>query len=338
MPSSRRTIVHLYCSRDCGYLVDAETAVLWDIPCPNHGGPCVLKDRVRAYRRRKWLREWGWLFALLGIFILVVLGKSIADAVGHALYVVSVGLYSLGISLFWAGLFYGLFWISNHFGLPGRLLLAIKSLLLATKSLWDWLCALESEIVSNLTDSLSNLTRSGPWWLPRAADSSRPEVAGTAFFPEGPGGTFSPEGASPERLAEGEPFQSGPKFICPNSRCMGNADTSIAAAISYIQFGDWDMSLIDRALADPRASEALNDLLLYAMFGSVQIWGRTSFDFDWQPFEQGYWREHVIDRFSVLKREKPFTKRVGEGNRQREAEAYTDLRTSRAQLEAICSV
>jgi hypothetical protein len=98
------------------------------------------------------------------------------------------------------------------------------------------------------------------------------------------------------------------------------------------------MALIDRALADlPRTHEALNDLLLCALFGSLQIWGRTSFDFDWQPFEQSYWREHEIDRLSILRREKPFTKPIGGRSRYAGAEAYIDLRTSRAQLEEIWS-
>jgi hypothetical protein len=152
------------------------------------------------------------------------------------------------------------------------------------------------------------------------------------------------EGERPQGLLGGEPRLPdgalrfpGNHYARPEIRPVGEEDTLIAAAIAYIQFKEWDMSLIDHALADlPRFHGALDDILLCAVLGSVQIWGRT-LDCDWQPIEQSYWCDHDIDRLSVLKREKPFTKRSGGRRNDRGAVVYIDLRTSRSQLEAIWS-
>jgi hypothetical protein len=316
MPSSRPIPqVYLWCRRGCGQGVNAANAYSWDIACPDYGRACILKHQLRAHHRRRRLLQWGWLVAVLGILILVANGKSILDAVlsvvAKVLGVVSIGLISIACGLLCAGLVAWFFWICGHFGLPSRLAAGIASL-------WALLCALLREGASMLI--------AGPWW-PRGGEDFQEEVVG----PRAP-----PSGGSTERLAESLRFQSDQNFVRPEMRPTGAGDTPIAAAIAYVQFKKWDMSLINRALADlPGAHDALDDLLLYALLGSLQIWGRTSRDFDWQPVEQSYWREHDIDRLSVLKREKPFTKHSGGGSGYTGAEVYIDLRTSRSQLEAI---
>lgn len=304
MPSSSRPPgVQLECRRGCGVYADAATTSPWHIACPRCGR-CELKRQLRAQHRKWRLLDANGVFLLLLILILGLAGISIFGAAfRNAFHVVAIGLL-------WAGLSVGLFWISDYFRLPSRLVAAIKSL-------WAWLCAFD-------------LTRvSIPKWPLRGANPQRPGGADPAA---------PPDEWSPEYPSEGGRFQSPPRFIFPKTRCMGIADTTIAAAIAYIQFKDWDLKLIDRALADvPRAHEALDDLIRCATAGSLQIWGRTSVDFDWQPFEENYWRGHEIDRLSVFRREKPFTKRRSGGRPDTGARAYIDLRTSRAQLEAIWS-
>ncbi len=302
MPSSSQTSsILLTCSLGCGYTVDAETPPS-AIACRNKEcHRCALKKHLVLHQRKARLFGQGWIFVFFIILILSLAGiAAFGDAIRKALHVGS-------IAILWAGLPFVLAWIFNYFSLLSRLVAA-------TKFLWAWLRALD----------LTGL--SIRWWPSGGADPQSP--AGT-------GPVVLPGGGSPELLAPSRHFQSPLRFNFHNTRCMGVGDTSIAAAIAYIQFKDWDIKLIDRALADvAKAHEALDSLLRCAAFGSLQIWGITSSDFEWQPLEENYWLEHEIDRLSVLKREKPFTKRIAGGHL---AGAHIDLRTSRAQLEATWS-
>lgn len=304
MPSSNWPPgVDLECRLGCGITANAATTLPQQIKCNNKCVlRCDLKWRLQAQRRKWRLLDSNWTFLLLIIFVLGLAGISIfGDALRNAFHLVA-------ISLLWAGLSVGLFWISDYFSLPTQLLAAIKSL-------WAWLCALDWTGVSI------------PKWSVRGTNPQRLGSARLAALLEG---------WTSKRPSAGWRFQSPPRFIFPKTRCLGVADTTIAATIAYIQFKDWDVKLIDRALANvPRTNEALDDLLRCATIGSLQIWGRTSFDFEWQPIEEDYWNKHEIDRPSVLSREKPFTMLIGGGRPDTGARAYINLRTSRAQLEAV---
>jgi hypothetical protein len=176
-----------------------------------------------------------------------------------------------------------------------------------------------------LLRALRELAR--PWWRRRGENHQSQE----GEPPQGPpgGGPPLPDGC----LC----FPGNQSYARPQMRPLGAGDTLVGAAIAYIQFKEWDMSLIDHALADlPGFHDAVDDILLCALLGSVQIWGRTC-DCDWQPIEQSYWCDHDIDRLSVLRRQKPFTKRSGGRGDYPGAVVYIDLRMSRSQLEAIWS-
>jgi hypothetical protein len=203
-----------------------------------------------------------------------------------------------------------IFWICGRFNLPSRLAAGIAFL-------WALLHALSED---------ASILFARPWWRRGGEDHQ------------------GQEGEPPQGAPDGDTLQDrclsfpgNQNYARPEMRPVGAGDILIGAAIAYIQFKEWDMSLIDHALSDlSKFHAALNDILLCALLGSVQIWGRTR-DCDWQPIEQSYWCDHDIDRLSVLRRQKPFTKRSGGRGDYPGAVVYIDLRMSRSQLEAIWS-
>ena len=110
-------------------------------------------------------------------------------------------------------------------------------------------------------------------------------------------------------------------------------DTPIGSALAYICFRRWGPSFLDAAEAEPRAEAnvALDDFLRAAAVGAAQVWGKTHRDGAFERIDKGYWREHTIDRLSLLQG-RPFTKRAL-GTRR--AAGMVDLMTSKAQVETL---
>lgn len=113
-------------------------------------------------------------------------------------------------------------------------------------------------------------------------------------------------------------------------------DTTVGSALAYIRFGRWGRSFLDAAETNPTslAELALNSFLQSAAAGTIQVWGkRQSYD----PLEQidvDYWRNHTIDRLSLLK-DKPFTVRVDGTGRRPGTVSFQELMTSKSQAEAL---
>lgn len=111
-------------------------------------------------------------------------------------------------------------------------------------------------------------------------------------------------------------------------------DAPIGSALAYIRFRTWGRSFLEATETEPRANAdfVLDNFLQAAAVGAVRVWGRRR-DGPFELIDKSYWREHTIDRLSLLK-ETPFTRRVLE-NGVPGTVSYADLMTSKVQVERL---
>jgi hypothetical protein len=112
-------------------------------------------------------------------------------------------------------------------------------------------------------------------------------------------------------------------------------DTPIGLALAYIRFRRWGPSFLDAVEAQPsaKADAALDAFLRAAAIGAMQVWGKPQRDGPFERIDKSYWREHAIDRLSLLKGI-PFTKRA-KANKRPGTVSYADLMTSKAQVGTL---